>query len=70
MREYSELTGLSEEFWQRDYPALGLPAPQSDDRWFSEEQTVAGRMLKQVMDAGVPEERVIELARVVGRASR
>jgi hypothetical protein len=69
LREYSELTGLSEEFLQRDYPALGLPAPQSEDRWFSEEQVAAGQMLKLVMDAGVPEERVIELARTVGRTS-
>src|SRR5438128_7149497 len=69
LREYSELTGLTEEFLQRDYPALGLPEPQSEDRWFSEEQVAAGRMLKQVLDAGVPEERFIELARTVGRTS-
>ena len=68
LRGYAELTGLREEFWQRDYPALRLPAPQSDDCWFSEEQVAAGQMLKQVMDAGIPEERVIELARTVGRS--
>jgi adenylate cyclase len=69
LREYSKLTGLSEEFLQRDYPALGLPAPQSEDRWFSDEQATAGRMLKQVMDAGIPEERIIEVARIIGRTS-
>ena len=69
LREYADLTGLSEDFLRRDYPALGLPAPQSEDRWFTEDQVAAGRMLKLVMDAGVPEDRVIELARTVGRAS-
>jgi adenylate cyclase len=68
LREYSAITGLSEEFLQRDYPALGLPTPQSDDRWFSDEQAVVGRTLKQVMDAGIPEQQIIDLARIVGRS--
>jgi adenylate cyclase len=69
LREYTELTGLSEEFLQRDYPALGLPAPARDQIFFSDEQVEAGRMLKQVLDAGIPEERFMEMAHAVGRAS-
>jgi adenylate cyclase len=69
LSEYSALTGLSEEFLRRDYPALGLPAPASDQLYFSDEQVQAGRMLRQVLDAGIPEERFMEMAHTVGRAS-
>src|SRR5438132_13228747 len=42
LREYSAITGLSDAFRQPDYPALGLPAPQSDDPGLSDEQTAVG----------------------------
>jgi adenylate cyclase len=69
LREYTEMTGVSEELLERNYYALGLPAPGRDDRWFSEDQIAAGRMLKQVMDAGVSEDRILEVSRIMGRAS-
>jgi adenylate cyclase len=69
IREYAELTGLTEEFLLRDYPALGLPAPTEGQVFFSDEQVQAGRMLRQVLDAGIPEELFMEMARTVGRAS-
>jgi len=69
LSEYAELTGLEPEFIRRDWTALGLPRPDPTRAVFSPADVSSGRLLKQVLDAGVPEEDILELARVVGRAS-
>jgi adenylate cyclase len=67
--QFSERTGLSSDFVSRDYLALGVSRPVPDEPQFSEADVAAGKMLKQFMDAGVSEEDVFELARIVGGAS-
>jgi adenylate cyclase len=62
-----ERSGLSREFLRRDMLALGLPLPGDDELAFSESDLEAFRGLKQLFDAGFPEERVLELARLAGR---
>lgn len=69
LSEFCEQTGLSSDFVARDYLALGVSRPEPDEVQFSEADVEAGRMLKQFMAAGVSEEDVFELARIVGRAS-
>jgi adenylate cyclase len=69
LAEFSERTGLSIDFVSRDYLALGVSRPVPDEPQFSEADVEAGKMLKQFMDAGVSEEDVFELARIVGGAS-
>jgi adenylate cyclase len=69
MREYVEQTGLGEVLITRNYLALGLPPPDPAERWFSEEQVAAGRVLKQVLDLGVSEEQIVGMARLLGRTS-
>jgi adenylate cyclase len=64
-----EQTGLSEEFIRRDYLALGLPLPAPDEPGFTQGQLEAFRALGQLFEAGFPEERVLDLARVYGRAA-
>jgi adenylate cyclase len=68
-REYAQMAGLREEFLRRDFLALGLPVPDPDEPQFSDRHIAAGQMLKQVIDAGLGEEGVLEMARTVGRAS-
>jgi Adenylate cyclase regulatory domain len=46
MHDYVQQTGLDEELIRRNYLALGLPPPDPDARWFSDEQVAAGRVLK------------------------
>jgi adenylate cyclase len=60
-------TGLDHEFLRRDMLALGLPLPTGDEPAFSESDLEAFRGLRQLMDAGFPEGRVLELARLTGR---
>ena len=60
-------SGLSEDFVRRDFLALGLPMPPLEERSLTDADLESWQMLKQVLDAGLPEERVLELARVAGR---
>jgi hypothetical protein len=69
LREYAERSGLGEELLRRDFLALGLPVPDPDDPQFSERHIAAGRMLRDVIDAGVGEDRVLDMARTIGRAA-
>lgn len=67
--DYVRETGLGEEFIRNDLAALGLPVPAPQEHRFSEADLEDGRRLKQFLDAGISEEDILELARVVGRAS-
>jgi adenylate cyclase len=60
-------SGLSVDFLRRDMLALGLPFPGPGELAFSDGDLDAFRGLKQLFDAGFPEERVLELARLAGR---
>jgi adenylate cyclase len=67
--EVLEKSGLDREFLRRDMLALGLPFPAGGEPAYSEGDLDAFRGLKQLLDAGFPEERVLELARLAGRSS-
>jgi adenylate cyclase len=58
---------LSEDFVRRDLRALGLPMPPRGEPALTDDDLEAWRMLGRILDAGLPEERVLELARVAGR---
>ena len=59
--------GFDERFIRRNYLALGLPVPQLDEPALDDEDLESWRMLKLLFDAGIPEERILELARPSGR---
>jgi adenylate cyclase len=69
LRELAERTGLGEDFLARDWRALGLPVPEPDEPAFTEADADGLRGVKQLLDLGVSEEGVLELARVVGQGS-
>jgi adenylate cyclase len=69
LREAIELTGLDGDFLRRNYAALGLPLPDLDERCITEADLEHLRMLKQLLDVGLPEERLQQLARVFGRGA-
>ena len=64
-----ERSGLSEEFIRRDLLALGLPYPADDELLYTDEDIESFIAVKQVLDTGLPEERMLELARVAGRSA-
>jgi len=64
-----EASGLDDDFVRRDFLALGLPHPAEDEVLYTEEDVESFKAVKQVLDAGLPAERMLELARIVGRAA-
>jgi adenylate cyclase len=62
----AELSGLTQEFLMRLLQALGAPMPADDDRVYSDQDLQAARRAKLFMDAGLPEEGVLETSRIIG----
>jgi adenylate cyclase len=69
LRDALEATGLDEDFVRRDLLALGFSYPGEDDVLYSEEDIESFKAVKQVLDAGMSEERFLELARIAGRSA-
>lgn len=69
LREALEHSGLDEGFIRRDLLALGLPYPAADERLYSDADLESFKAVKQVLDTGLPEERMLELARIAGRTA-
>jgi adenylate cyclase len=69
LAEALERSGVSEDFVARNRLALGLPRLQLSDREFGERDIEQLRTVKQMIDAGIPEAEVLELARISGRAA-
>ena len=65
-RELAELAGLDDEFQHRQMRALGLAIGDPDERVFGEGDLEAARAVKLFLDAGIPEEGVLEVSRVMG----
>jgi adenylate cyclase len=64
--EVEERTGLPAGTMTRIRRQHGLPAPESDDRVFSDEDVEAAKSMKLFLDAGFADERVDEITRVLG----
>jgi adenylate cyclase len=67
-RELAERVGVPLEFLTRQRQALGLPRPGPDERILGEADLAALKTLKQLLDAGIPEEAVHETSVVIGEA--
>ena len=64
--EVEERTGLPAGTMGRIRRQHGLPAPESEDRVFSDEDVEAAKSMKLFLDAGFADERVDEITRVLG----
>jgi adenylate cyclase len=65
-REIQERSGLTAASVIRTRRILGLPEPDVDDRVFTDEDIEAAQAIKLFLDAGFEEERIDEIARVLG----
>jgi adenylate cyclase len=65
-REMAEQVELPPEFVARQWQALGLPLPDPDEPYFSDEDVQAAKLLKDLRDAGLDDDGILEVARVVG----
>jgi adenylate cyclase len=66
--EVAERAGIDEAFLRRNRLALGLPDPGPDEATFTEEDIEAARRLAALHDAGLPDEGLLEVSRVLGLA--
>jgi adenylate cyclase len=65
-REIAERAGFEHEFLVRLTRALGLPRVDPDERIHGKADLEAAMRARQFLDAGLPEEGVLEVARIIG----
>jgi adenylate cyclase len=65
-REIAELSGGSMDLLQRASAALGLPYPDPDERSLTEADLEAAHRVRAFLDAGLPEDGIIQVARTIG----
>lgn len=68
VREAAERTGIDERVLLAHIQAVGMPRPSPDERTLTDEDVTAARRIKDLQDAGLPEEGLLEVARVSGQA--
>lgn len=66
--EIEERTGLSVELLMRIRRMLGLPGAEPNERVFGEEEVAAAQSTKMFIEAGIGEEAIAEITRVLGEA--
>jgi adenylate cyclase len=65
-REVAERAGAPLEFLTAVRQAMGLAAPEPDERIFSDEDVEAARIFERLRESGLPEDALLEVTRVLG----
>ena len=68
--DVAEKTGVAVEVLERQWRALGLPIAARDEKVYGEHDLRGAELLKQFIDAGLPEEGIAQVARVMGEGMR
>ncbi|HEX8714052.1 MAG TPA: adenylate cyclase regulatory domain-containing protein [Solirubrobacteraceae bacterium] len=66
-RQVAELGGVEESFLIAARRAMGLPIPDVDDAVYTDAELESTRMIHVARDAGISDEELLELLRVLGR---
>jgi adenylate cyclase len=66
--DVAERAGVEEDFLRRNRLALGLPDPGPDERAFTDEDVQAAKRIASLKEAGLPDEGILEVSRVIGLA--
>ena len=69
-QDVADESGLDVEMLQANWQALGLPLNDPDAKVFSERDIEAAKQLKAFLDAGLPADGIMGIARVMGEAMR
>jgi adenylate cyclase len=70
IRAGMEAAGVSEDFAVRNHRSIGLPLPDLDQPVYDDDTVENLKVLRAMMEAGVPEDDVHLLGRVLGQTSR
>jgi adenylate cyclase len=68
--DLAEKSGVPVEVLERQWRALGLPVADQDERVYGDEDLRGAELLKQFIEAGLPEEGITQVARVMGEGMR
>jgi adenylate cyclase len=66
LAEVADRAGLDLDFLRRQMRSLGMALAADDERAYGEQDVDAARRLKLIRDAGVPDDGVLEVARLLG----
>lgn len=66
--EIAERSGIDFELAQRMWRALGMPHVEGDQVAFSQEDLDALKLVKRLLDAGLPVDGVVSVSRVLGQS--
>jgi adenylate cyclase len=66
--EVAELSGLAPDFLERLWRALGLAVSEIAERRFTHADLAAAKRVKAFLDAGLSEEHILEISRVMSRS--
>jgi adenylate cyclase len=64
--EVAERAGLPEDLIHRNWLALGLPDPEPDEKVFTDADVEEGKRFAALREAGLPDDGILEVARVMG----
>jgi len=67
-KQVEDLTGVPAQLLIRMRRVLGLPAAEPEDRVFGEEEIAAAESTRMFIEAGIGEEAIAEITRVLGEA--
>jgi adenylate cyclase len=65
-REIAELSGLGLEYLIRLQQALGFPRPEPDEKVLTDTDLEGAKRAKGFLDAGLPEDGLLETSRIIG----
>jgi len=68
-REVAEISEVELDLLQRTSSALGLPYPDPDEQTLNENDVEAARRVKAFLDAGLPEDGILQVVRTIGMAT-
>jgi adenylate cyclase len=66
--EVAQLSGVDEDFLIAARRAMGLPIPEPDEQVYSEAELSSARMTHFARDAGISDDELLDLMRVLGRS--
>lgn len=64
--EVAERAGVELDFLRGQWRALGMTEPEAGEEAFTERDVDAARLVKQLIDMGIPEDEMLQVSRVVG----
>jgi adenylate cyclase len=70
LRDGMKSAGVSEDFAQRNHRALGLPLPDPDAAIYDDDHLENLKVLRGMVEAGLPEEDLLLLGRILGQSTR